>query len=119
MNQRLNMFIWQEGLDQVMEEVISSKNDIKLFNYIKTSMNKHNKVTINQTKMAKDLGLSRVKVFQFIRQLVEAGFMHKAYAYTYIVNPFILVSTWMKNRRDEIEAAQEYWASIYGIPTKR
>jgi len=113
---RLNMKIWQEGLDRVMNEVISSNTDTRLFNYIKSLMDKNGQILINQTHIASEFNLSRQKIATFIKKLINTGFIHKVVNGVYIINPFIIRPKGMSN--EDCEAAQTYWASIYGIPNK-
>ena len=113
---RLNMKIWQEGLDAVMNSVISSNLDTKLFNYIKALMDKNGQILINQTQLAEEFNVKRNKIATFIRKLVDEQFIHKVQNGVYIINPFIIRPKGMTN--EDCENAQGYWETIYGIPER-
>jgi anti-sigma regulatory factor (Ser/Thr protein kinase) len=114
---RLNMMIWDEGLNEVMEAAVSSKTDMKLFIYIKSLIDKNGQLIINQTHLADQFNINRVTVARFIKKLIKAQFIHKQAPTVYIINPFIIRPKGMSN--EDCEAAQEYWANIYGIPEKK
>ena len=113
---RLNMKIWQEGLDRVIENTCNSKKQIQMFNYVKNSVDKNGRILLNQTQMSKDMSTVRSATSKFVSSLQKEGFIEKESNGIYIMNPFIIKPKGMTNA--DCEMAQESWAMTHGVPDR-
>jgi hypothetical protein len=79
-----------------------------------------NQIYLNQTEMAKDYGVSKVKINQFIRRLTDIAFLYKIARGVYMVNPFVVVSSKVKNNTggDMSITLQNKWKFLVGIPPR-
>lgn len=106
---RLNVRIWQQAYDWVMEKVCHSQKDIELFNAFKNAADSNNKVIWNQTKQAKKFNISRQKMVDFINRLVRVGFTYKLEDKVYFINPFVYASSGASNSGEQLARVQQTW----------
>jgi len=77
--------------DEVMESLKSQK-EIQLFIHIRNMFTKSKSyIGINQTKIAKEFGISREMMNRFIRKLITLKFIQKQEDSTYKMNPFMFI----------------------------
>ena len=110
---RLKMKIWDKAYKWVQNKTIQSNNHIKMFNGMLEDLDRSNLVNINQTKMAKEYGVSRQTVYNFLRSLEKIGFIHKRATGLYMVNPYVYASNraWNKSGggNQNVVALQKWW----------
>jgi hypothetical protein len=102
------------GMDlfTVMEKTCTSSKDIHIFNMLTDmSDNEGNIVIGNITRMAKELGVSRVKLSVFLKKLIDIEFLKKTNNGEYAVNPFIFIGRRVRSNEDR-EKLQLKWHSI-------
>ena len=78
--------------DTILENVITSNMDMKLFQLIKSSFTHARiEVVLSSTTISAKLGISKPKVTRFIKQLVDLHFLKRVDKATYRMNPFIFI----------------------------
>ena len=70
------------------EDCIKSTTDLKIWNYIVDSTNSNFSFSLNITKLSKKLGVSRQKVHQSIKRMIDNSIIRKTDD-GYEFNPFI------------------------------
>ena len=115
---RLNMKIWTEGMDFVMESVCKSSKDIELFNHIKKMAGSQNDIILSPTQLAKEHNVSKQKVTQFIKSLIDIGFIAREAPGVYRLNPFVMLShkAWSVGGTKTAQYLQNTWSREYGEP---
>jgi predicted transcriptional regulator len=91
--------------DEVLEEVIKSNIDMKIFQIIKKSFTyKRIEVVLSSTDISKQLNISKPKVTRFIKNLIDNAFLKRVGRGTYRMNPFMFIPF----RSDSSELQQEW-----------
>lgn len=112
---RLNMKIWQEGMDWVYEQVATSRTNTVIFNTLKNEVDKHNEIRTNITRLAESLCVDASTIRKMIKKLKDINFLYSSERGVYRVNPFIMKSKGITN--EEIENNQKWWEQNIGIPS--
>jgi DNA-binding transcriptional regulator GbsR (MarR family) len=78
--------------DELLEEVIKSNMDMKIFQVIKKSFTyKRVEVVLSSTDISKQLNVSKPKVTRFIKNLINNDFLKRVGRSTYRMNPFMFI----------------------------
>jgi len=90
---RLKMTVWQEAYLWVIEQTCRSQKDITLFKILTKHTDRQNLIIIgSMTQFAKENGVSRIKLYDFIKRLCDVGFLDKEAPNTFRVNPYVFIS---------------------------
>ena len=107
------MFKKNDYLD-IQEEIINSKLDLKIFNFLVRHYTKIGFVNIKGTPVkinyiAKKFNVSRQKVSSFIKKAMDAGFIKKDKGLI-VLNPFILIPYNISDK--DLYHLQEHWKEL-------
>ncbi len=115
---RLNVKIWQDGMDWIYLQVATSKVNTMIFNSLKNNMNTENEIRSNITHLANEIEVDSSTIRKMIKRLIDIGFLHRMERGVYLVNPFVIKAKGQNNQTTENK--QAYWTSIYGFtPTTK
>jgi len=112
---RLNMKIWKEGYDWCMIKICKSSKDIELFTFITSILDEKNYISLKQSDIAKEIGVSKIKVNQFFKRMIDINLIKKENN-NFFFNPFILIGFKIKKNEDK-ERIQQVWRNKYSEPT--
>ena len=99
--------VYANELNKLHEEVIDSKLDLKMLNYIQSMISKEDfTLKINVSKLAKDLGVGRETVSRFVSSLKKADYLRGEKS-PYKVNPFVVVP--FRTKSKVISEVQNDW----------
>ncbi len=112
---RLNMKVWDVGLDWVCSKVINSNLDQRMFVAIKQSLDKDNEFRKNVTNLSKEINTSGSNMRRMIKKLVDINFLTRKERGVYIANPFVVRNKGMTNIK--CESLQKQWKDMIGEPT--
>jgi hypothetical protein len=113
---RLNMKIWDVGLDWVGNKVIKSNLDYRIFTAIKQSLNRHNEFRKNVTELALEIGTTGSNMRKMLKKLCDINFLYRVERGVYLANPFVIKAKGMTNI--ECEELQTNWKTNVGEPTE-
>ncbi len=110
---RLNMKIWQDGMDWVYLQVGTSRTNTMIFNTLKNEMDKENEIRSNITKLAEHISVDGSTIRKIIKKLVDINFLYRKERGVYLVNPYVVKAKGQSNKTTE--GLQAYWASVFGV----
>ena len=112
---RLNMRIWEEGMDWVYLQVATSRTNTMIFNALKHEIDKHNEIRTNITHLAEKINVDPSTIRKMIKRLKDINFLYTQERGVYRVNPFVVKAKGITN--EELENNQKWWEKNIGLPT--
>ena len=91
---------------EAQEDCVRSLTDLKVWNFFMDKARSDFSISINISKLAKSLGVSRQKIHQFVKRAIEYDVIRKSDD-GYELNPFILVPSGANDKN--ISDKQREW----------
>ena len=90
--------------------ICKSANDIEAFGTILDSIDKNNRLILNQAEYAKRHNINKSRLSRMLKTSVDVSFMKKIINGVYEVNPFVFLSKGLANGKyKDIEELQSEW----------
>lgn len=114
---RLKMNVWLDGYNWVLEQTCNSKKDMIFVNKFIKLTNRENQVIGSVRELSERTGISKSKVMDMLKKLINIGFIRKEHISIYMVNPYIYIGnkTYLTSKSNKAMIQIE-WKRKYGEP---